>query len=81
MENAVSRAHRWWNARQIRQILPTVDSTLLHLRWMKDHRLGRKRILDTQLAATYFAAGIRKIVTANPDDFAVFGGLELFLHR
>lgn len=81
MENAVDRANRWWNARQIRQILPSVDSTLLHLRWMKEHRLGRKRILDTQLAATYFAAGIRKIATANPDDFAVFGGFELFHHR
>lgn len=81
MTEAVERANRWWNARQIRQVFPSADSTLLHLRWMKEHRLGRKRILDTQLAATYFAAGVRNIVTANPDDFEVFDGFEFVPYR
>jgi hypothetical protein len=29
--------------------------------------------LDTQLAATYSAAGIHRLLTVNADDFAVFG--------
>jgi len=35
--------------------------------------LGRKRLLDTLLAATYLRAGIRSLLTTNPADFAVFG--------
>jgi hypothetical protein len=35
--------------------------------------LGRKRLLDTQLAATYAAAGVTELLTANSADFAVFG--------
>jgi len=35
--------------------------------------LGRKRLLDTLLAATYRQAGVQSLLTTNPADFGVFG--------
>jgi hypothetical protein len=40
---------------------------------MREHQLGRKRLLDTRLAATYRAAGIAKILSSNARDFTTFG--------
>lgn len=37
------------------------------------HGFGRKRVLDTMMAATYRSAGITSILTLNGADFAVFG--------
>ena len=53
-----------------------LDSTLL-VEWMGVHNLGRKRILDTYLAATYSSAGIRRIASSNGRDFSVFGVFEV----
>jgi hypothetical protein len=33
---------------------------------MDKHRLGRKRLLDAQLAATYWRAGLTSLLTTNP---------------
>jgi len=41
--------------------------------WHRDHQLGRKRLLDTLLAATYHHAGVWNILTMNPGDFDIFG--------
>jgi len=41
------------------------------------HRLGRKRLADTLLAATLMRSGVRQLVTCNPDDFEIFAGLDL----
>lgn len=46
------------------------------LELMREHRLGRKRILDTALAATLETAGIRRLATWNPKDYKVFPFLE-----
>ena len=46
---------------------------------MTRFRLGRKRILDTALAATMEAAGIKKLATLNKKDFEVFPFLELIV--
>jgi hypothetical protein len=34
--------------------------------------MGRKRLLDTMLAATYRQAGIQSLLTTNKADFLVF---------
>ena len=73
MEDALDRAQLWWEAREVRPVFPSVESTHLCLKWLRAHRLGRKRLLDTQLAATYAAAGVTELLTANSVDFAVFG--------
>jgi hypothetical protein len=49
----------------------------MFLRWMEEHRLGRKGILDTQRAATYSCAGFRTIVTTNPRDFRLFPDISV----
>jgi len=41
------------------------------------HRLGRKRLADTLLAATLLCHGVRQLVTCNRSDFEVFAGLLL----
>jgi predicted nucleic acid-binding protein len=47
------------------------------LELLQTHRLGRKRILDTGLAATLEAAGVRRLATFNGSDFAPFGFLDV----
>jgi predicted nucleic acid-binding protein len=55
---------------------PTPASMDQTLRWMQQFNLGRKRILDTQLAAVLHVGGVRRLLTSNPADFQVFGVLE-----
>lgn len=55
---------------------PSQESARQMLRWMRQFNLGRKRILDTHLAAVLHTAGVRRLLTSNPADFTVFGVLE-----
>jgi predicted nucleic acid-binding protein len=55
---------------------PTQESFRQTLRWMREFKLGRKRILDTHLAAVLYTVGARRLLTSNPGDFSVFGVLE-----
>ena len=55
---------------------PTSQSLHQTLVWMRQFNLGRKRILDTHLAAVLHTAGVRRLITSNPGDFTVFGVLE-----
>lgn len=73
MDEAVGKARFWWNAAEVRHVFPTDDSTRLAFDWLQRHQLGRKRILDTQLAATLWSAGIQRLVTSNPSDFKLLG--------
>ena len=54
-------------------IEPSAESAPQTLRWMRQFNLGRKRILDTHLAAVLHTADVRRLLTSNPGDFAVFG--------
>lgn len=76
VEQAVERAEIWWNAAEVVQVFPTAESTLLLLGWLEEHRLGRKRLLDTMLASTLQAGGVTSILTLNRDDFGVFGSFS-----
>ena len=80
MENAIEKARFWWNAAEVRRIYPTAESTTIFLDWMHTHRLGRKRLLDTQLAAAFHSAGVRKVVTSNLRDFSIFGCFEVLTY-
>jgi predicted nucleic acid-binding protein len=55
----------------------TAASSEQTLQWMRKFNLGRKRILDTYLAAVLHAAGAKRLLTSNPGDFALFGVLEI----
>lgn len=56
---------------------PPSESLRQTLRWMRQFNLGRKRILDTHLAAMLHTAGVRRLLTSNPGDFTVFGAFEI----
>ncbi len=70
---ALERAQLIWNAAQVLQVFPDAAAASQFLAWMQEHLLGRKRLLDRLLAATYWSAGIRSVVTLNRADFEVFG--------
>jgi hypothetical protein len=55
------------------QVFPDDGATRLFLDWLKQFSLGRKRLLDTLLAATYRQIGIQSLLTTNPADFGVLG--------
>jgi predicted nucleic acid-binding protein len=71
--DARERAERWWTAREVVSAFPGEHTVPLLLAWLREHTLGRKRVLDTLLAATYFTNDVRSIVTTNQRDFRVFG--------
>ena len=72
MEAALNKSERWWNAAEADQVLPTNVAIALFHTWMRRHQLGRKRVLDTLLAATYRAADVTSLLTLNATDFTVF---------
>lgn len=76
MTGALDRASKWWDARETRRIAPSDTSVSLFVEWMTRFGLGRKRLLDTMLAATYKSAGIALIASTNSRDFAVFPGVH-----
>jgi len=73
LPTACGLAEQWWTATEIDRIFPTDAATAQFLAWLQQFSLGRKRLLDTLLAATYFQAGIRSVLTTNASDFAIFG--------
>jgi predicted nucleic acid-binding protein len=76
LEQAIERAEIWWNAAEVVHAFPTAESTLLFLNWLNEHRLGRKRLLDTMLASTFLANAATSILTLNRDDFEIFGNFS-----
>ncbi len=72
MSEALKWADHFESVEEFRVIYPSAESNHLFLQWMKEFNLGRKRILDTYLAATYSTAGVKTIVTTNWRDFELF---------
>lgn len=77
MDQALARSRTWWDAQEVVRTFPSDDSCRLFLQWMVEYRLGRKRLLDTLLAATYFSQGVRSILSTNARDYSVFGCFEV----
>jgi predicted nucleic acid-binding protein len=78
MPEALSRTESLWNAKEIRKVYASDDSTALFLHWMRIHRLGRNRILDTQLAAVYYSANVKEIATTDFRDFKVYEVFNIY---
>jgi predicted nucleic acid-binding protein len=72
MSEAQGIARKWWTAREVDHVFPNAEATRQFLDWLDRLQLGRKRLLDTLLAATYRQGGIRSLPTTNPNDFGVF---------
>lgn len=81
MDEALEICSQWWQAGECRIIEPTQHSFPLFVDWMQRHRLGRKRVLDTLLAANYHSAGIRRLATTDWRDFRIFGVFDIIHMR
>ena len=67
----------WIVAMKAQVVYENEASTKLCLHWLRDFKLGRKRIHDTHLASTLHCHGINRLLTYNIKDFNVFGVFEL----
>ena len=72
MSEALHITEFWTQAAEV--TLLRQDSAVSHqwMSWLDQHQLGRKRLLDTLIAATWHIAGITEILTLNPADFTIF---------
>ncbi|NQW99306.1 hypothetical protein HQ447_01515 [bacterium] len=61
MAEAISRAEHWWQAAEVVvRVFPDGQAVTDFLVWLTRHQLGRKRLLDTMLAATFHCAGVKR---------------------
>lgn len=77
MDEALTWATFWSEAEEVVIISTDIAAHQQWLVWLEQYHLGRKRLLDTQIAATWWSAGIREIFTLNPADFRVFDTFQL----
>jgi predicted nucleic acid-binding protein len=77
MAEALDICEQWWTSQECRPAVADADVGILFLAWMREHRLDRRRLLDTLLTATYHRAGVQRLATTNWRDFACFGVFEL----
>lgn len=77
MEDALGWVKAFLDKPGVLLILPTEESLQVSFDWMKQYQLGRKRILDTQVAAVPHLCGCGRLKTENSADFCVFKVFEL----
>jgi predicted nucleic acid-binding protein len=77
MAKAIRITQTWVQSQETVYLLPNEESNRLHLHWMLEQRLGRKRINDTRIASTYHHHGVRTLLTTNVRDFSVFNAFEI----
>lgn len=77
MDQGVQVVRELWDSKEVSRVAqaPIIIHRTLEL--LTQLGLGRKRLLDTALAATLEAAGIRRFATLNARDYRVFPFLEL----
>lgn len=62
---------------RIRGVYPSESYLKRSLLWLRAYNLGGKRILDTQMAATYAEVGVSILWTADQKGFAQFGVFQI----
>jgi predicted nucleic acid-binding protein len=77
MGEAIQRAEFWWEAKEVVRLFPNERSVGDWLVWLNRHRLGRRRLLDTLLAATLSSHGIKRLITNNGSDYGVIDAFEI----
>jgi predicted nucleic acid-binding protein len=76
MTEALRRASDWMSDQETVLLTSGDEAIRQFLDWMLTYQLGRKRVLDTMLAATYHSAGVARLVTFNEADFRVFSAFH-----
>lgn len=78
MTEALEWAAFWSDAEEVVVVSTEFAAHGQWLAWLEQHHLGRKRLLDTLIAATWWAAGIHEVFTLNPRDFRVFDAFSIY---
>ena len=73
MADAVELSELWWNSEECRPVSTDQEACRLFLSWMHEFGLGRKRLLDTLLAASYHRAGVTRLASTDWRDFERYG--------
>ncbi len=76
MTKAVRRSRDLWDAPEVIRLMPEPETFHRTLSLLVKHGLGRKRTLDTMLAATLESAGVSRLATLNTRDYQLFSFLE-----
>lgn len=77
MADALELSELWWHAQECRHATVDREVGALFLTWMHTFRLGRKRLLDTLLAATYHRAGVVRLASTDWRDFERYGVFDV----
>lgn len=75
--DATSRAEQWWQAAEVVRVFPDGNSVSDFFAWLRQYQLGRKRLLDTLLAASFRQAKGTNIITNNAKDYEVLAAFEI----
>ncbi len=78
MTEALEWSRYWCDAQEVTLLNADEHVNARWLHWIGEFRLGRKRLLDTLIAAIWMENGVTNIFTLNPADFTVFG--EFHIH-
>jgi predicted nucleic acid-binding protein len=81
MTEAVGRAEHWWQAAEVVRVFPDGQAVNDFLTWLARHKLGRKRLLDSLLAATFMRTGVQRIITNNEKDYRLLDAFEIVSYR
>ena len=81
MGEAINWAEHWWQAAEVVRVFPDGQAVRDFFVWLTRYQLGRKRLLDTMLAASFQSAGVKRILTNNGRDFEVFMDFEIVIFR
>lgn len=76
MGRALQITREFWRGPDVRRLSRPEHLMDRVVELMEEHQLGRKRILDTALAATLEANDVRRLLTSNDRDFRVFPFLD-----
>ncbi len=77
MDQAIVWSRSFWDGKDVVRLVPSASVIHRTLELLRNLRLGRKRILDTALAATIEAADVTRLATLNGRDFEVFPFIEV----
>lgn len=79
--DVISRAEHWWQAAEVVRVFPDGNSVSDFFAWLRQYQLGRKRLLDTLLAASFRNAKVARIITNNAKDYEVLASFEIVTFR
>ncbi len=77
MPQAIQQVRALWEAPETTSLVPAPTVMVRTAELLETFRLGRKRILDTALAATLEGAQVRRLATFNGDDYRIFAFLDI----